>query len=84
MSVPFQYFLLRSGEDGTSITPLSDVQIEKLLADLATGTESYTFLDHIPDNDKGCLMTKADNSAVIIRGQIIVPKAVEVVTRYEL
>lgn len=84
------YFIVRSGEDGTDIVgPLTEAQVlERITPSPKHGDTYYgtnlSILDQIPDSDKGCWMTRHDNPMVIIKGRIIVPKAKQVATEYEL
>ena len=75
------YFWMSSGEDGTSITPLTKKELlERLEEENSDGQE---FLSEIPDEDKGCWRAH-ENAVVIIKGRIIVPRAVEKVTKLEI
>jgi len=80
------YFIVRSGEDGTSIEgPLTESEVLKRIE----GRETYygsnlTFLSEIPENDKGYWDTRHSNPILIIKGEIIVPGAVRVIEKYTL
>ena len=77
------YFLITSGEDGTRVRPLTHSEMQKILAEVAAGDRTYTFLDKIPPDDKG-YWEADEHAAVIIKGEIVVPKATIVVKAYEL
>lgn len=79
-----RYFWCRSGEDGTDIEQLTKQQLEKRLADFVKDEEEPpTFLTRIPESDKGCWYAN-ENAVVVIKGEIVVPKAVQVATRFEV
>lgn len=79
------YFWCTSGEDGTSIEPLTENQLRKRLKEVASGDYGKVlFLKTIPDADNGCWMGVPDNSVVVIRGDIIVPQAKQRITEYEI
>ncbi len=82
------YFILRSTEDGTTISkPLEHAEVMKRITPNKDGETHYgqgiTFLQRVPESDKGCWYAP-DNAVLIIKGEIIVPKAIETVTAYEL
>ena len=72
------YFLATSGEDGTQIRALTRDELEQALLE-----EHLTPLAGIPSNDKGYWMV-AENSAVIIKGEVVVPLPREVVKRFHI
>lgn len=75
------YFWMTSGEDGTSIKPMTKKELMKQL-DEEDG-DCYDFLSEIPDEDKGCWQAP-EGAVVILKGKIIVPRAVEKVTKLEI
>lgn len=78
------YFVLTSGEDGISISMISKKELEKSLKEKDWG-DKVKFLDRVPDIDKGCWGQDEDEEAIIIiKGEIVVPKAVKRVTEYEV
>jgi hypothetical protein len=81
------YFIITSGEDGTSIEgPLVVEQAQSRIHDMIDGVDPENhpvFLEAIPDSDGSCWIAP-ENSVVLIRGEIIVPKPQEVVTQYKL
>ena len=82
------YFLLHSGEDGISITPFKDETelLQRIIPDEDGDTYyggNLVFLDRISCND-GYFYDCPENSILIIKGEIVVPKAVQTVIRYEL
>lgn len=78
------YFILTSGEDGISISMISKSALEKGLKQNDFG-DNVKFLDHVPPIDKGCWEQDEDeNTVLIIKGEIVVPKPVQKVTEYEV
>lgn len=78
------YFVVRSGEDGTSIDgPISEAELLKRITPNEHG-ETYYGLRHgfhvrIPPNDKGYWSEKeGEECLLIIRGKIVVPQVVAV------
>lgn len=82
------YFLLRCDEDGTHVEQLSAEELTHALTPNVEGLTDFgsdlTFLDHIPRSDKGYWMEGGDHAMVIIKGEIVVPRPVAVVTKLEL
>ena len=81
------YFILNSSEDGTSI---EQVDVDGLIQRITPDSEGYTyygqnlsFLDKVPEQDKGSWYAK-EGAILIIHGEIVIPKAKEVAIRYEL
>ena len=83
------YFLLHSDEDGVSIEELTEKELLKKITPDKDGDtyfgdgEKLTFLSTIPDSDKGYWMAP-ECSLLVIRGEIVIPKKVETITRYKL
>ena len=82
------YFILRCDEDGTTVEQMTAEELTKAITPDGNGVTDYgknlTFLDHVPRSDKGYWMEGVDNAVVIIKGEIVVPRAIEVVTKMEL
>ncbi len=76
------YFIICSDEDGMDIYQYSREELEELLND--EDHEKTHFFDHVPTSDKGCWTEGPENSILIIKGEIIVPKAVTKVTKFEV
>ncbi len=74
-----KYFLLTSGEDGTRITETTPTQLAR---DLDGTVNTYTFIDRIPDEDKGHWYGVPDNAAVLIKGEIVRPLPQSIVTQW--
>jgi len=74
------YLLIYCDEDGR----LDFVKYEKkdsLLSDLEENHYGdIGFYDHVPDADKMC----RDNRVLIIKGDVVTPKPIEVVKKYEI
>ena len=81
------YFLITSGEDGIYITECENQKKLKEYIQPDKDGECYygelEFLDKIPIIDKGYFDT-CGNPAIIIKGKIIIPRPVNVVTEYEI
>ncbi len=80
------YFVITSSEDGINIETLSKHEIEKRVTEHYYGAHAL-LLDKLPRIADGyfSIPEKGDRTPVlIIRGEIVVPKPVERVTRYEL
>lgn len=82
------YFVLRCDEDGTTVQQLTAEELTKAITPDANGYTEHgkglVFLDHIPRSDKGYWITEYERSMVIIKGEIVVPRPVQVVTKLEL
>ena len=80
-----KYFILSSGEDGTSISgPMPEEALLKYLQADLEDDEPHTILTKVPDSDKGCWMDVPEDAILIIKGDIVVPKKKQVVTKYTL
>ena len=83
MNAP-KYFVLHSGESGIRVEELTPKQLKERIAEDYYGTGDR-FHEELPDCDDGHFMQNADETALlIIKGEIIVPKAKKVVTEYEV
>lgn len=82
------YFLIKSDEDGTEIVQLEAEELLKRITPDENGDTYYgsglEFLDKVPNSDKGCWMDMSENAMLIIKGEIIKPKKIQVVSKYEL
>jgi len=82
------YFLLTSNEDGTSIIQLDEQELLKRITPDKNGDAWYgsdvTFLSGVPKSDKGYWNGVPENSVLIIKGEIVVPKPKAVAVKYEL
>ena len=82
------YFMIRCDEDGTTVEQMTaDALIQAITPDSDGVTEygkNLVFLDHIPRSDKGYWMEGDEHAMLIIKGEIVVPRTVEVVTKMEL
>lgn len=92
-----EYFLLRNGEDGISITQFPNVEeLIKHIDEYYLKDECYhTFLDKLPKEkykdeyirDLHDLTDGCDTSGtvlMVIKGKIIVPKPIKVVHKYDI
>lgn len=82
------YFIITSGEDGISIEgPLSNGEVTERITPDSAGYTYYGKIDGfheaVPKQDSGCFM-ESGKKLLIIKGEVIVPKAESVVTRYKL
>lgn len=81
------YFCITSGEDGIDIVQLTADEIKRRITPDEDGEMYYGgvpyFCTTIPKIDKGCFMADV-NVMLIIKGEIVTPKAVATVTKYEL
>ena len=81
--MPAEYFVVRSGEDGTTVSkPMSKAELEGKLAEGYWG-ECTSFLDRVPDSDKGCWWCTPDGAILVIKGEIVIPRPIEGVQTYE-
>lgn len=85
------YFVIMSGEDGMTIRgPLTSEDLRRKLEPYPGEKHGYFgelhFLDEVPTIDKGCMMfsERKGKPCILIKGEIVVPRAVEVVTKIEV
>jgi hypothetical protein len=82
------YFVLRSGEDGISIHQMDEAGLHKAITPDKDGYTHYgselVFLGSVPETDKGCWHGVSEDAVLVIKGEIIVPVAVQSVTKYKL
>lgn len=71
-----QYFMIRNTDGDTLVNVMTKADVEQMLEDEAVAN----FLDQIPDGDTNYWRTRP----LLIKGRIIVPRPVEVTTRYEV
>lgn len=76
------YFVIYNNEDGE--VTVYEVGKEQLLTELQTGNlgKNPDFYDSVPND--GYVDSWSPDKMLIIKGEIVVPKAVQVATRYEL
>ena len=72
------YYLLTCGEDGFSIQRHDETSLRAVIRDYG---QPLIFLDKLPAIDKGCW--RDEHAVIVIKGEIIVPQAKQVVTEYE-
>jgi hypothetical protein len=82
------YFVFVGGGDcGVSMDgPLTKEQLTRKLDDYMSDEIKVTFLSKIPPMDKGNWELGDDGPLpiMVIKGEIVVPKPVEVITEYEI
>lgn len=82
------YFLITSGEDGLTVERLTETELLERIEPDENGDSYYgealEFLSKMPDVESGCFVGVEDNAVVLIKGEIIVPKATKVATKYKL
>lgn len=77
------YFIVRSSEDGLEVWgPLSEAIAKQYIEEQDT---ALTFLHEFPVRSYGSSLNYApEGTTVLIKGEIVVPKAVKVGEKYEL
>lgn len=83
------YFLITSGESGIRIKgPLDEAALRKLIEPDKHGDYYFgrplDFQRKVPECDRGYFTDAGDRPAILIKGEIVVPKAKTVATVYEL
>jgi hypothetical protein len=83
------YFAIRSTEDGVRVDgPMPKAMLLKRITPDKSGEcyygRSCTFLDRLPEADGGHWMGVEPTQLLVIRGDIIVPKAVSVAIEYDI
>lgn len=80
------YFLITCGEDGINIEALSESALLARIEPDKHGDyyygEDLKFSTKIPDIDKGCW--REENTALLIRGDVVVPTPEKVSVKYKL
>ncbi len=76
-----KFFWCSNGENGTHILVMERSQLQAALRSIDSDVR---FLDRIPASDGPCWIDVPEYAVVIIKGEIVVPRAVERVTEYEL
>lgn len=85
-----QYFVIRDGEDGISIDVMSQEEIAKKLEPESHGECNYwgdpAILDHMPPTSQGQFDERGlpAHCMVIVKGTVVVPRPVTVVTKFEV
>lgn len=80
MPKPEMYFVIHCSEDGDiRVENLTKAELEKRLNEKYWG-QAPVFADALPDTDPNYWK----GQYVVIKGTIVVPKAVETVTQYEV
>jgi hypothetical protein len=74
------YFVIRNSEGYTRIDLVDQEELERRLSDHYYG-EHVRFLAAIPNSDSN-YWPNPENDILIIKGEIVMPTAQEVVTRY--
>lgn len=80
------YFILTGTEDGISVDVLPKEEIEKRLVEEYYGSNPV-ILDRIPEMDKGYFVVPGSGDRtkiLIIKGQVVTPRPVQVVKKFEL
>jgi len=82
------YYLLHSGEDGTTVDCLNEAELLARITPTKFGDTYYgcnlQFLSYVPTSDKGCWTGVPENSVLIIKGDVVVPKPITTVTEWSL
>ena len=73
-----KYYVLYPGEDGMTVCELTKEQLERRLAEEYYGRRE--FLDHVPEGDHNYW----GPTILILKGEVVVPKVVKVVEKYEV
>ncbi|SNS23026.1 hypothetical protein SAMN05446037_1006127 [Anaerovirgula multivorans] len=83
-----RYFVIQNNADGVCIDSVDEKTLLERLRTDEQGESYYgadmEFLDYLPDIYAGSFMWGDDNHVVIIKGNVVVPKPVKVVTEYTL
>lgn len=80
-----KYYLIRSTEDGLSIHEHTAHSLQAAIKDATDDVKPechWEFVDKIPGSLGGDW--RSDNQVVLIKGKIIVPEPIQVVTEYRL
>jgi hypothetical protein len=75
------YFLIHNSEGDTTITEINKEEFLKDIEDGSYGSDAV-FLDEIPENNDTNYW--GENTYLVIKGNIVTPKPVEVVTKFEI
>lgn len=77
------YFVISSDEDGTRVEPMDEATLKQRLNEKWWGDDAK-FFDHVP-RSKGCFIEGDEGTLlIIIKGEVVVPKAKKVVEEYEI
>ena len=75
------FFVIRNSDGDTSVTPYTHEMMKEALNDEDFGTD-FIFLDAVPtERDTNYW---GEGRCLIIKGEVVVPKAKEVVTIFEI
>lgn len=74
-----EYIVIRFGEDGPSVDHFTRTEIYSFLEEAVE--EEYEFIDEIP---KDTWQAHLDGKYLVIKGEVIVPKAEAVVKQYSI
>jgi hypothetical protein len=91
-AMPAAYYILHNGDRGVCIEgPLSDAQVAGAITPTPRneGKNSYgqrapRFLKVVPTVHKGCFEERGEDWLVILKAEVVVPQAVDVVTSYKV
>jgi hypothetical protein len=83
------YFIVRSTEDGTRVDgPLDQKTVLGRITPNGDGETYYgsnlEFLRSVPESDKGCWMGTSEGAILILKGEIVIPRVVEIVKKLAL
>jgi hypothetical protein len=90
--MPAAYYILHNGDRGVCIEgPLSDAQVAGAITPTPRneGKNSYgqrapRFLKVVPTVHNGCFEERGEDWLVILKAEVVVPQAVDVVTSYKV
>ena len=78
------FFVLTSGEDGVAVREFTKSNLEQWLNTRDPSGQPWLCTSTLPKQDKDYHFVWPEGAMLIIVGRIILPKAVETVTRWEL
>ena len=80
------FFVLTSDEDGLAVRVqgFTKAELEQWLNTRNPSGQPWVCTDTLPKQDKGHHFVWPEGAMLIIEGRIVLPKAVETVTRWEL
>ena len=78
------YFWISSGEDGTHVWMMTKDELQKHVDSLIEDELPPVFLEKVPESDGGYWTDVDDDAVLLIKGEIVMPKAKAVVTKYEI
>ena len=77
------YFVVSSSEDGIDVQAMKSEQLKRAIKEEYWGSE-MSFVDEVPETDKGCFLGTDEGAILIIKGEIVVPKPKTVVKEWEV